>query len=357
MSNWMIYGAYGYSGELTARAAVKRGFKPVLAGRSQAKLQPLADELGLDYRVFDLDDVAEVAKHLQNIDAVTHCAGPFSATAEPMMHACIEAKTHYTDITGEIDVFELAHELSDAAKASGIVLCPGVGFDVIPTDCVAFALKEALPDAIELTLGFDSKSGFSPGTAKTSVEAMGSGNKIRENGKIVSKPLGKLTRKIDFGANDGKGEKSAMSIPWGDVSTAYRSTGIPNISVYIPMPPSKIKQAQRVNYVKWLLNFKPVQNLLKNRMGKSVRGPNESKRTQLVTYVWGEAKNAVGETKVARIKTANGYDVTWQGGIIIANHLIENAPAEGGHYTPSMLMGSRFIESLEGSETIIISES
>lgn len=355
MSHWMIYGAYGYSGELTARAAVKRGLSPILAGRSKSKLQPLAEELDLEYRVFDLDSVATVAQHLQDIDAVTHCAGPFSATAEPMMRACIQAKTHYTDITGEIDVFELAHELNDLAKSSGIVLCPGVGFDVIPTDCVALALKEALPDAIELTLGFDSRSGFSPGTAKTSVEAMGAGNKVRENGKIVTKPLGKLTRKIDFGAGDGKGAKHAMSIPWGDVSTAYRTTGIPNIRVYIPMPPSKIKQAQRANYVKWLLDLKPVQNLLKSRIGKTVKGPNEAKRAKLVTYVWGEAKSAAGETKVARIKTANGYDVTWQGGIVIANHLIANAPAEGGHYTPAMLMGSRFVESLEGSETITIS--
>lgn len=354
MAKWMIYGANGYSGELTARHAVAQGLQPILAGRSAEKIKPLAEELGLEYRAFALQDGNQVAQHLQDIDAVTHCAGPFSATAEPMMRACIQAKTHYTDITGEIAVFELAHELSDVAKSAGVVLCPGVGFDVIPTDCVAVALKEALPDAVELTLGFDSKSGFSPGTAKTSVEAMGAGNKVRENGQIVSKPLGKLTRKIDFGANDGKGAKSAMSIPWGDVSTAYRSTGIPNISVYIPMPPSKIKQAQRANYIKWLLDFKPVQNFLKKRIGKSVRGPNETKRAELVTYVWGEAKNTAGETKVARVKTANGYDVTWQGGIIIANHLIDSAPAEGGHYTPAMLMGSRFVERLDGSETLTI---
>lgn len=347
---WMIYGAYGYSGELTARNAVKRGLSPILAGRSEEKLKPLADELGLQYRAFGLDDVAALTEQLKDIDAVTHCAGPFSATAEPMMKACIQAKTHYADITGEIDVFELAHQLSGLAKAAGIVLCPGVGFDVIPTDCVAAALKEALPDATELTLGFDSRSGFSPGTAKTSVEGLAGGNKVREGGEIVTKPLGKLTRKIDF----GDGEKTAMSIPWGDVSTAFRSTGIPNISVFIPMPPAKIKQAQKLNYVKWLLNFGFVQNMMKKNAGK-VRGPNEAKRAKLITYVWGEAKNAAGDSKVARIKTANGYDVTWQGGILIPQKLMNDAPAEGGHYTPSMLMGSRFVETLEGSETIVIS--
>jgi len=347
---WMIYGAYGYSGELTARAAKARGFSPILAGRDAEKLKPLADELGLSYRAFGLDSVDAIASQLEDVAAVTHCAGPFSATAKPMMLACIEARCHYADITGEIDVFELAHELDTKAKAAGVVLCPGVGFDVIPTDCVALALKEAMPDATELTLGFDSRSGFSPGTAKTSVEGLAGGNKVRENGKIVTKPLGKLTRKIDF----GDGEKTAMSIPWGDVSTAFRTTGIPNISVFIPMPPAKIKQAQKLNYVKWLLSFKLVQNLMKKNAGK-VRGPNEEKRKKLITYVWGEVKNAAGETKVARIKTANGYDVTWQGGILIPQKLINDAPADGGHYTPAMLMGSAFVETLEGSETISLS--
>lgn len=347
---WMIYGAYGYSGELTARAAKERGLSPVLAGRREDKLKSLADELGLDYRVFDLADVAKVTEQLRDIGAVTHCAGPFSATAEPMMKACIQAQTHYADITGEIEVFELANQLGGLAKAAGIVLCPGVGFDVIPTDCVAAALKAAMPDATELTLGFDSRSGFSPGTAKTSVEGMAQGNKVRENGEIKTKPMGKLVRKINF----GDGEKTAMSIPWGDVSTAYHSTGIPNISVYIPMPPARIKQAQKLNYVKWLLKFGFVQNLMKKNAGK-VRGPSQEKRAKQITYVWGEAKNAAGDTKVARIKTANGYDVTWQGGILIPQKLLQDPPAEGGHYTPSLLMGAQFVETLEGSETISIS--
>lgn len=347
---WMIYGAYGYSGELTARAAKARGLSPVLAGRREDKVKPLADELGLEYRVFGLDDVAAVTEQLKDIDAVTHCAGPFSATAEPMMKACIQAKTHYADITGEIGVFELAAQLDGLAKAAGVVLCPGVGFDVIPTDCVAAALKEALPDATELTLGFDSRSGFSPGTAKTSVEGMAEGNKVRENGKIVSKPMGKLVRKIDF----GDGEKTAMSIPWGDVSTAYHTTGIPNVSVYIPMPPKRIKQAQKLNYIKWLLKFEFVQNKMKANAAK-VKGPNEEKRKKLITYVWGEAKNAAGDTKVARIKTANGYDVTWQGGILIPQKLLSDAPTEGGHYTPAKLMGAKFVETLEGSDSLVIS--
>ncbi len=182
---------------------------------------------------------------------VLHCAGPFSATAAPMMAACLSAHAHYLDITGEISVFEHARTLDAAARAAGIVICPGVGFDVIPTDCVAAALKAALPDATHLALGFDSRSGFSPGTAKTSVEGLAQGGKVRQDGRIVSVPLAYKTRRIDF----GDGEKLAMTIPWGDVSTAYATTGIPNIEVYIPGSPAMVARARRANRLRWLLGI------------------------------------------------------------------------------------------------------
>ena len=240
---WMIYGANGYTGELIAREAVSRGLKPVLAGRTAAKVEPLAANLGLQARVFDLRDAAATARGVEGMGLVLHCAGPFSATAAPMMAACLATHAHYLDITGEISVFEHARTLDAAARAAGIVICPGVGFDVIPTDCVAAALKAALPDATQLALGFDSRSGFSPGTAKTSVEGLAQGGKVRQDGRIISVPLAYKTRRIDF----GDGEKLAMTIPWGDVSTAYATTGIPNIEVYIPGSPAMVARARRAN--------------------------------------------------------------------------------------------------------------
>lgn len=201
-SNWIIYGANGYTGELIAREAVRLGLKPTLAGRNKAKVEALAQELGLGYKAFGLDNVDAVSEQLQGFKLVMHCAGPFSATSKPMMEACIKAGAHYLDITGEISVFELAQSLNSQAEKADVVLCPGVGFDVIPTDCVAAALKEALPDATHLALGFDSKTGLSPGTAKTSTEGMAEGGKIRKNGKITTVPLAHYVRTIDFG--DGK---------------------------------------------------------------------------------------------------------------------------------------------------------
>ncbi|SDU03007.1 saccharopine dehydrogenase family protein [Halopseudomonas salegens] len=347
---WMIYGANGYTGELIAREAVKRGLTPVLAGRSQQKIQPLASELGLPATAFDLDDPEHVAQALKDVAVVLNCAGPFSSTARPMMQACLSAGVHYLDITGEISVFELAQSLHDQAHTAGIVLCPGVGFDVIPTDCVAAALKAALPDATHLALGFDSRSGFSPGTAKTSVEGLAEGGKVRRDGKIVSVPLAYQVRRIDF----GDGEKDAMTIPWGDVSTAYHSTGIPNIEVYIPGTPQLIKSAQRANYIRPLLGLSLVQTLIKARIAKTVKGPDEQKRAQMPSFVWGEAVNDRGEKKTARIRTANGYSLTVTGSLAVVDHLMHSQPA-GGAYTPSKLVGADLVTRLPESGQLEIS--
>ncbi|SEO18855.1 saccharopine dehydrogenase family protein [Acinetobacter sp. yr461] len=349
-SNWIIYGANGYTGELIAREAVRQGLKPTLAGRNKAKVEALAQELRLTYQAFGLDNVEAVSEHLKGFKLVMHCAGPFSATSKPMMEACIKAGAHYLDITGEISVFELAQSLNNQAEKADIVLCPGVGFDVIPTDCVAAALKEALPDATHLALGFDSRTGFSPGTAKTSIEGMGEGGKIRKNGKITTVPLAHYVRTIDFG--DGK--KSAMSVPWGDVSTAFYTTGIPNIEVFVPAFPKMIMGAKMMNYLRPVLKLKAVQKLIKSRIEKTVVGPNEELRAKVPTYVWGEARNARGEIKTARIQTENAYSLTVNGSLAVVSYLLKNT-VKGGTYTPAKLMGYKLVTELPGSGSLVIS--
>ena len=159
---WLIYGATGYTGRLIVAEAKRLGLEPIIAGRSEDALQELADEHDFEARCFDLLFRQEIAEQLSDIDVVLHCAGPFSATARPMIAACLHSNTHYLDITGEIEVFEHAQLLDESAKRAGITLCPGVGFDVVPTDCMALTLKNKLPDADTLWLGFSSRSGLSP---------------------------------------------------------------------------------------------------------------------------------------------------------------------------------------------------
>jgi len=345
----MIYGANGYTGELIAKEAIDKGFKPVLAGRNKLAIEKLAKKLDLEYRVFSLDFENEIVSNLSDIHLVTHCAGPFSATAEPMMFACIESKTHYTDITGEIGVFELAQSLNEKANKSGIVICPGVGFDVVPTDCLASMLKEKMPDATHLALGFDSGSSMSPGTAKTSIEGVASGGRVRKDGKITQVPLAYKERKIDF----GNGVKNAVTIPWGDISTAFHSTGIPNVEVYIPMSPTGVKNMRKMNWFRWLVKFKFVQNKMKKQVEKTAKGPDESQRDTIRTFLWGEVTNAAGDKIVGRIETCNGYQLTYLAAVEIAKFLFEN-DVDGGAYTPSKLIDNQLVYRFEGSKELVV---
>jgi short subunit dehydrogenase-like uncharacterized protein len=346
---WMIYGANGYTGELIVREAVRRDLKPVLAGRTAAKVEQLASSLGLQARIFDLESATATTRCIEGMGLVLNCAGPFSATAASMMTACLAAHVHYLDITGEIGVFEHSRGLDAAARAAGIVICPGVGFDVIPTDCIAATLKTALPDATHLALGFDSRSGLSPGTAKTSVEGLAQGGKVRQDGHIISVPLAYKTRRIDFGG----GEKLAMTIPWGDVSTAAATTGIPNIEVYIPGSPAMVAWARRANRFKWLLGMGVVQKFMKRRIERTVKGPSAAKRETQPTFVWGEVTNSRGDKRTARIKTANGYSLTVTGALAVVEHLLAH-DMPGGAYTPATLIGPDLVMRLPGSEPMQI---
>lgn len=337
----MIYGANGYSGELIAKQAKQQGLSPILAGRNASTINKLAKELNFEARVFDLANSKIVEQQLKDVDVVLHCAGPFSKTAQPMIEACLASNTHYLDITGEISVFELAKSYDKQAKQNNIVLCPGVGFDVIPTDCLASQLKQMMPDATHLALGFDSKSGFSPGTAKTSVEGLSQGGRIRKDGEIIKVPLAFKTRKIDF----GNGEKLAMTIPWGDVSTAHFTTQIPNIEVYIPASPNLVKKLKKMNYLRWLLGLGFVQNFLKKRIEKTVKGPTEKQRNKQQTYLWGEVKNAKGETKQLRLVTSNGYTLTVTGGLKMTEHTL--VTEKSGYFTPSVLANNKLLKEIE----------
>jgi short subunit dehydrogenase-like uncharacterized protein len=154
-------------------------------------------------------------------------------------------------------------------------LCPGVGFDVAPTDCIALMLKTALPEAHELALGFESDQRMSQGTAKTAVEALGKSGKIRRGGRIVDLPLGRGCRTIDF----GRGPKRAMPIPWGDVASAYYTTGIPDITVYAPASLLLLAMARLVHVLGPVSQSPRVQGWLIKRIEKKFGDPTSRRAT------------------------------------------------------------------------------
>jgi short subunit dehydrogenase-like uncharacterized protein len=340
---WMIYGANGYTGELIAREAVRRGHRPILAGRNAARIAPLARELGLETRVFALSQPSRTAEWLTGLDAVLHCAGPFLQTSGPMVGACLEAGVHYLDITGELGVFEWIFSMSDEAVARGVTLLPGVGFDVVPTDCLAAQLSERLPSADHLILAFYSKGAeLSRGTVKTMLEGIGDGGAIRRDGKIVRVPMVYDVREIPFSI----GPRKAMTIPWGDVSTAFHTTGIPNIQVYSASSPKAIARARWIARFGPLLSFGPVKRLLQ-KAAERRSGPDEAKRTAGRTYLWGEVSDAAGSRVSMTMTTPEGYAFTTLSAVTAVERLMAGNPKPGA-FTPAKFFGSRYVESIPG---------
>lgn len=336
---WLIYGAYGYTGQLVTHYAKRMGHSPILAGRHAAKLDAFAQQVDLSSRCFPLEHEA-LLQHLKDIDLVVHCAGPFEDTALPMALACLETGTHYLDITGEVDVFERLYQLREQATQAGIVLCPGVGFDIVPTDCIAARLKSQMPDATELQLGFDAKGGqTSYGTAKTSIYRLAKGGAVRLNGQLTQVPFAHATKEINY----GNGTKPSMTIPWGDVATAYYTTGIPNIKVFVPTTPAFLKKLKWVNRFRWFFKFPWIQQKLIKKLDEQPRGPTKEERKQATVWVWGEVKNAQGDTLTIREHVINGYDLTAQAAIELTFYIL-HSQIKPGYYTPSRLYGAKLID-------------
>jgi short subunit dehydrogenase-like uncharacterized protein len=290
-TGWLIYGANGYTGRLVAEEAVARKHRPILAGRNAGAVRGLAEKMGLPHRAFDLDRAKE---SLADIAVVLHCAGPFSQTARPMVEACLATGTHYLDITGEIDVLEWVISQNERARKAGVTLLPGAGFDVVPSDCLARYVSDRLPGATELELAFTGSSSISPGTMKTMVENLPTGGKIRKDGKITTVPNAWRSKKVPLGSQ----RRQVTTIPWGDVATAFHTTGIPNISTYTKVP----KAMGLVRFVSPLLSTAPVQRWLKEWIEKNVRGPDEEKRARGRMYLWAKAAKKSGESFEANLE-------------------------------------------------------
>lgn len=343
---FLLYGAYGYTGELITAMADTFGLQPVLAGRNAEKLQALADQYDFASLELDLDDKAALEAALERFPLVLHAAGPFKYTARPMLEACIATGTHYLDITGEIEVFELAHSYDAQAKAKNIMLMSGVGFDVVPTDCLAAFLKQEMPDAQDLKLAFATLGGgVSRGTATTMVEGLGEGSARRIDGKITRVPMGEHTMTVDFGPKS----LFVMSIPWGDVSTAYYTTGIPNIETFTSVHPKAYQRIKWQKYFAWFLRLGFVKNLMKQQVQKRPAGPSAEKRAKATSVVWGQVSNAQGQHKVGRLETLEGYTLTATTALMISKKVLES-DFKPGYQTPAGCYGANLIMEIAASK-------
>jgi short subunit dehydrogenase-like uncharacterized protein len=343
MEKFLLYGANGYTAGLIIRFAKEYNLVPIVAGRSEEKIKPIGVANGLDYRVFDLDNVEKTIQKIKDVKVVLHCAGPFKFTAQPMMEACLRAGVHYLDITGEIEVFELAASMNQRAEEANIMLMSGTGFDVVPTDCMALFLKEKMPDATHLRLAFGAlKGGVSQGTALTMAEGAGSPSKARVNGIIVDKPLGEKSMTVPFDAKS----LFCMTIPWGDVSTAYYTTGIPNIETYTAANPKAHKALRH----QWLYNWVLRMDFMKNRLRKKIKsrpaGPDDAIREKARSLVWGEVSNGK-ETISATWSGVEGYTFTARSALLITQKIYQGNWKKG-FKTPGMMYGADLVMEVEG---------
>ncbi len=338
----MIYGATGYTGKLTARTAKAQGLSPVLAGRSAEKVKAVAEPLGFTWRAFDLSDSKAIDKGLEDVAVVLHIAGPFSATSKPMADACIRGGVHYLDITGEIDVFEALAGRDAEARRAGVMLLPGVGFDVVPSDCMAAHMKRRMPDATDLKMYIGGLGSVSRGTAKTMVEGIAQGTRVRRGGKIVT-----LARPSEATCDFGQGEKPTMAVSWGDVSTAFYSTQIPDIEAHFEAVPQMKAMMGLPGFVKAFMGLSFMQGFLKRQIDRQPEGPTDEQRRAGHSIVVAVATNAKGERATSRLRTPEGYSLTAETGLAIAKR-VAAGDFKPGFMTPSLAYGADFVLAFDG---------
>jgi short subunit dehydrogenase-like uncharacterized protein len=348
-NQFLLYGANGYTGKLIARLASAYNLRPLLAGRTEANIKLLADELLLPYLIIDLDDKVQLEKALSNVKLVLHAAGPYVFTAKQMIEACLKTGVHYIDINGDISVFEMLRRYDAVAREKNIMVMPGVGFDVVPTDCIALQLKNKMPDATHLKLAFASiGGGLSHGTAITMAGKIGEGGAIRENGKIVRKPLGQKGMWIDF----VKKKLFVMTIPWGDVSTAYTTTGIANIEVYTGIAPKVYRILKFQWAFNWLLRTNFVRNILRKKIKARPAGPSDKQRSNSSSMVWGEVTNAAGNKSTAALSCYDGYTLTAHSSLLISQKILEGN-FKAGYQTPAGCYGENLVLELPDTKMIL----
>ncbi len=344
----VIYGSYGYTGKLIVEEAKARGLDVILSGRKEDALQKQSEQSGYPFKVVDIHDASSLVQLLEPAAVVIHCGGPFQYTAKAMLEACLKTKTHYTDITGEYQVFEWMAEQDARGKAAGIMIMPGTGFDVVPSDCLAAHLKSRLPSATHLQLAFTmSKGGLSQGTSKTMTEGLGEGGKIRKEGKLTKINLGEKVLEIDFGTFKTK----TLCIPWGDISTAWRSTAIPNIEVYTGATDQMINNARKSKYLNWLLRQRWVKNYLLKKIDQKPAGPSDEKRNSGKSYLWGKAWDVSGKSCITTLETMSGYSLTAKTAVLIVEKIL-SGNYKPGYQTPSMAYGKDLILEIAESKRI-----
>jgi len=334
----LIYGATGYSGRLMTSGALAAGLRPILGGRDERKLAPLAESLGLVYRVARLEDAERLDAALDDIRTVLHAAGPFSYTSRPMVDACLRTGTHYLDLSAGVDDIEAIVARDAEARKRSIMMMPGVGFDVVPSDCLAAHVARRLPGAQRLALGISGLTLATRGSAKAFAEYAGRAITVRRDGTITCVPPGTLERSFDYGG----GTRPSSAVSWGDVAAAYYTTGIPNIEVYFEATPVIQGMLMATSYLGPVLRTAPWQAWLKASADLLPEGPTEAQRAAVTTVIVAEGEDAGRRRVRARLRAPEAYTLTGETGPAIGARVLAG-DLEVGFQTPARVYGADFV--------------
>ena len=327
MKTLLIYGATGYTGRMIAKQAKDAGLNFVIAGRNKEKLDELAKTLDVRAHAFALDDAGALPRHLDGITVVLNCAGPFAHTSESLMRACIIQGVHYLDITAEINVYRLAESLHDLASTARVMLLPGVGWDVVPTDCLAVTIAEKVHEPVRLRIALQVSGSMSRGSAFSVGEIISAGLLARVNGELTTKTDAK-TDFFDFG--EGKVECAPLS--FGDLVTAWHSTGIPNIEMYVHVSGDAFPSGD---------------------LSRLPDGPSQEERAGNVARAVVEMTGVDGDIHHAVIETVNGYSYTPLAAVEAARRVLSGT-SQPGFQTPAKVFGADFALSIQGTRISIL---
>jgi|UniRef100_UPI0035CC5569 short subunit dehydrogenase-like uncharacterized protein len=326
MTKLMIYGAAGYTGREAAAHAKAAGLDLVLAGRvsSQAKLAALASDLGVEYRLFALDDPAAIATALGDIQVLLNCAGPFLRTAEPLMRACLVAGVHYLDIAAEPDSYRLAEALDGDAKAAGVMLLPGSGGSVAMLGSLAGHATQRVAAPLKLSIALHVAGGFSRGSAISASENITTGTLHRVDGVLVGRSPEEV-RDFDFGS--GLANSFPVTLP--DLITIWRATGIPNIETFVHLTEGAFPEANEA----------------------MPDGPSAVQRDANRYHAAVEVTGADGSVVRSVIDSVNGYTFTMLAAAEAARRVL-GGEMRPGFQTPAGLFGHGFAETI--ADTVIV---
>ena len=155
-----------------------------------------------------------------------------------------------------------------------------------------------------------------------------------------------LARPDTGSCNFGKGLRRTIQIPWGDLSTAFHSTGIPNIEVHRG---AAALQALALTpaFVRSLLALPPAQAFFKALADRQPEGPSDEARRRARAVLVGVARNTKGEAVRTRLTTPEGYTLTARTSLDAAMR-VAAGEFKPGFQTPSMAFGPDFILGFEG---------